>query len=32
VAADRSDKKTASDYIMGGKWEGYTPPAMPKKP
>ena len=29
--ADRSANKKASDYITGGKWQGYTPPPMPKK-
>ncbi len=30
-AAARSGQKKASDYITGGKWEGYTPPPMPKR-
>ena len=30
VDAPRTSKKEASEYIMGGKWEGYTPPPMPK--
>jgi len=29
--ADRSGEKKASEYITGGKWEGYTPPPMPKR-
>jgi ribonuclease Z len=31
IKAPRSGQKTASEYIMDGKWEGYTPPPMPKK-
>jgi ribonuclease Z len=30
--AARSGQKHASDYITGGKWKGYTPPPMPKRP
>jgi len=30
--APRSGQKHASEYITGGKWGGYTPPPMPKKP
>ncbi len=29
--ADRSEEKKTSDYITGGKWDGYTPPEMPEK-
>jgi ribonuclease Z len=29
--AKRSDDKKPSKYIEDGKWEGYTPPPMPKK-
>jgi ribonuclease Z len=29
--APRSDEKKTSEYITSGKWEGYTPPKMPKK-
>jgi len=32
VGAPRSGQKKASKYITGGKWEGYTPPPMPKPP
>jgi len=32
VEAPRSGQKTASEYITGGKWEGYTPPPMPQRP
>jgi ribonuclease Z len=28
--APRSGQKHASDFITGGKWDGYTPPPMPK--
>ena len=31
VKAPRSGQKKASGYITGGKWEGYTPPPMPKR-
>ncbi len=31
VDAKRSGQKKASEYITGGKWEGYTPPPMPQK-
>ena len=31
VKAQRSGQKHASEYIMAGKWKGYTPPPMPKK-
>jgi len=27
--APRSDDKQPSEYIMDGKWKGYTPPPMP---
>ncbi len=29
--APRTDNKSPSEYILDGKWEGYTPPEMPKK-
>jgi ribonuclease Z len=29
--AKRSPRKKTSEYITSGKWEGYTPPPMPKK-
>jgi ribonuclease Z len=29
--APRSNKKQPGKYISSGKWEGYTPPPMPKK-
>jgi ribonuclease Z len=29
--APRTDEKKPSEYITDGKWEGYTPPPMPKK-
>jgi len=32
VEAARSGQKKASKYIIDGKWKGYTPPPMPKKP
>jgi len=32
VEAPRSGQKKASKYITDGKWKGYTPPPMPKKP
>ncbi len=32
VDAPRSGQKKASEYILSGKWKGYTPPPMPKKP
>jgi len=31
VDAPRSDDKSPSELILKGKWEGYTPPPMPKK-
>jgi ribonuclease Z len=31
VKAPRSKQKQPSEYILGGKWKGYTPPPMPKK-
>ncbi len=31
IAADRSKNKETSEYILSGKWKGYTPPPMPKK-
>jgi len=30
MAAERSGEATYSDFIIGGKWEGYTPPPMPE--
>jgi ribonuclease Z len=29
--APRSGEATMSDYIMGGVWEGFTPPPLPEK-
>jgi ribonuclease Z len=29
--ADRTAKKETSEFITSGKWDGYTPPPMPKK-
>ena len=29
--ASRTDNKSPGDFINSGKWEGYTPPPMPKK-
>jgi ribonuclease Z len=29
--APRTDTKQPSEGILSGKWEGYTPPPMPKK-
>jgi ribonuclease Z len=29
--APRTDTKAPSEYILSGKWKGYTPPPMPKK-
>jgi len=31
VDAPRTDEKSPSAAILKGKWEGYTPPPMPKK-
>jgi ribonuclease Z len=31
MAADRSKNKETSEFILSGKWKGYTPPPMPKK-
>jgi ribonuclease Z len=31
VSATRSGQKHASEFVMSGKWKGYTPPPMPKK-
>jgi ribonuclease Z len=31
IDAPRSDEKNPSEAILSGKWEGYTPPPMPKK-
>lgn len=30
--APRTDDKQPGEFIMDGKWKGYTPPPMPKKP
>jgi ribonuclease Z len=32
MKAPRTDKKEPSAWTMAGKWPGYTPPPMPKKP
>jgi ribonuclease Z len=32
IAAARSKKKETSEYILNGKWKGYTPPPMPERP
>jgi len=29
--APRTDDKSPSEFILSGKWKGYTPPPMPKK-
>jgi hypothetical protein len=29
--ASRTDNKSPGDFINSGKWEGYTPPPLPKK-
>ena len=31
IAAPRTEEKEASEYILSGKWEGYTPPPMPQR-
>jgi len=31
IDAPRTDQKSTSKLIQSGKWEGYTPPPMPKK-
>jgi ribonuclease Z len=31
VEAPRTDPKSPSKAILGGKWDGYTPPPMPKR-
>lgn len=31
IKAPRTDQKSTSELIQSGKWEGYTPPPMPKK-
>ncbi len=31
IAAPRTEEKEASEYILSGKWEGYTPPPMPER-
>jgi ribonuclease Z len=30
IKAPRTDRKSPSEAILGGKWDGYTPPPMPK--
>ncbi len=30
LTAERSGEATMSDYIMSGKWKGYTPPPLPE--
>ncbi len=30
--APRTNPKSPSDTILSGKWKGYTPPPMPKRP
>jgi len=32
VKAPRTDRKSPSKAILSGKWQGYTPPPMPKRP
>ncbi len=32
VKAPRTDSKSPSKTILDGKWKGYTPPPMPKRP
>ena len=32
VKAPRTDQKSPSADILKGKWDGYTPPLMPKRP
>lgn len=31
IKAPRTDEKHPSDWVVSCKWEGYTPPPMPKK-
>jgi ribonuclease Z len=31
MKAKRSGEAKISDHINAGKWEGYTPPALPEK-
>jgi ribonuclease Z len=31
VKAPRTNPKSPSEAVTGGKWKGYTPPPMPKK-
>ena len=31
IDAPRTDEKSPSEWTLDGKWEGYTPPPMPKK-
>ena len=31
IDAPRTNEKSPSAAILSGKWEGYTPPPMPKK-
>jgi ribonuclease Z len=30
--APRTDQKSPSKAVLDGKWDGYTPPPMPKRP
>ena len=31
VKAPRTDAKSPSEQVEAGKWDGYTPPPMPKR-
>jgi ribonuclease Z len=31
IKAPRTDRKSPSKAVLSGKWDGYTPPPMPKK-
>jgi len=31
IKAPRTDQKSPSEAVLSGKWEGYTPPPMPKR-
>jgi ribonuclease Z len=31
IKAPRSDQKDPSEFVLNGKWKGYTPPPMPEK-
>jgi len=31
ITSPRTDNKSPSEAVLGGKWDGYTPPPMPKK-